>query len=117
MSGAKNGAGFASTPEPPYYAVIFTSSRTSVDDGYGAMADRMVELASQQPGFLGVESTRGTEGPGITVSYWSSLEAIAAWKANAQHRVAQQSGNQKWYTHFETRIARVERAYSGPRQV
>src|SRR5687767_15917283 len=75
---------FARTPEPPYYAVIFTSTRTAVDEGYGAMADRMVELASQQPGFLGVESTRGADGLGITVSYWASLEAIAAWKANAE---------------------------------
>jgi hypothetical protein len=69
-------AGFASTPEPPYYAVIFTSTRTSIDEGYAGMADRMVELASQQPGFLGVESVRGADGLGITVSYWSSPEAI-----------------------------------------
>ena len=108
-------AGFARTPEPPYYAVIFTSTRTAVVDGYGEVADRMVELASKQPGFLGVESTRGPEGLGITVSYWSSLEAIAAWKANAEHRIAQSSGHRKWYAHFETRISRVERAYSGPR--
>ena len=107
---------FASTPAPPYYAVIFTSTRTAVDDGYGDMAGRMVELAAQQPGFLGVESTRGAEGLGITISYWESLEAISAWKANAEHRVAQISGHKKWYKHFETRIARVERAYSGPRK-
>jgi heme-degrading monooxygenase HmoA len=105
---------FASTPEPPYYAVIFTSQRTDVDDGYGAMGDRMVELASQQPGFLGVESVRDANGLGITVSYWSSLDAIAAWKANAEHRVAQTSGRGKWYAHFETRVARVERAAAGP---
>jgi len=60
----------AKTPEPPYYAVIFTSLRTEGDRGYGHMADRMVELASQQPGFLGVETTRGADGFGITVSYW-----------------------------------------------
>jgi heme-degrading monooxygenase HmoA len=106
--------GFAKTPEPPYYAVIFTSTRTAVDESYGSVAERMVELAAQQPGFLGVESTRGAEGLGITVSYWSSLEAIAAWKAHGEHRVAQSGGHKKWYEHFETRIARVERAYSGP---
>jgi heme-degrading monooxygenase HmoA len=106
---------FARTPAPPYYAVIFTSTRTAVDEGYGAMADRMVELASRQPGFLGVESTRGAEGLGITISYWASPEAIAAWKSNAEHRAAQISGHEKWYEHFETRVARVERAYGGPR--
>jgi heme-degrading monooxygenase HmoA len=105
---------FARTPEPPYYAVIFTSTRTGVDEGYEAIAGRMVELAARQPGFLGVESTRGADGLGITVSYWSSLEAIAAWKTQGEHRVARANGHKKWYEHFETRIARVERAYSGP---
>jgi heme-degrading monooxygenase HmoA len=106
---------FAKTPAPPYYAVIFTSTRTTVDDGYGAVADRMLALAAQQPGYLGVESVRGSDGLGITVSYWASLEAIAAWKAQDEHRAAQTNGHRKWYEHFETRIARVERAYSGPR--
>ena len=103
-------AGFARTPDPPYFAVIFTA----IDDGYGAMGDRMVELASQQPGFLGVESVRDANGLGITVSYWSSLEAIAAWRAHAEHRVAQASGRRKWYEHFELRVSRVERAAAGP---
>jgi heme-degrading monooxygenase HmoA len=108
-------AGLAKTPEPPYYAVIFTSLRTAVDEGYGAVADRMVELAAGQPGYLGVESVRGADGVGITVSYWASVEAIAAWRAHAEHRAAQHSGRAKWYEHFEVRIAKVERAYSGPR--
>jgi heme-degrading monooxygenase HmoA len=100
---------FARTPEPPYFAVIFTSQRTEGDHGYDAMADRMVELATKQPGFLGVESARDAGGFGITVSYWSSLEAIAAWRAHAEHRVAQETGRKRWYAHFKTRVARVER--------
>jgi heme-degrading monooxygenase HmoA len=108
-------ASLATTPAPPYYAVIFTSRRSAVDAGYGAVADRMVELAARQPGFLGVESVRGADGIGITVSYWSSEQAIAAWRAQAEHRVAQQNGHKQWYGHFEVRVARVERAYSGPR--
>ncbi len=99
----------ATTPPAPYYAVIFTSVRTDVDQGYGDMADRMVALAAQQPGFLGVESAR--EGVGITVSYWNSLEAIRAWKANAEHLVAQQTGRSDWYRQYKTRIAKVERDY------
>jgi heme-degrading monooxygenase HmoA len=99
----------ANTPKPPYYAVIFTSLRTAGDDGYGAMANRMAELAAQQPGFLGVESAR--EGVGITVSYWSDLESIKNWKAHAEHLVAQRLGHEKWYSSFKTRISRVERDY------
>lgn len=99
----------ANTPKPPYYAVIFTSLRTEGDDGYGEMAERMVVLASQQPGFLGVESAR--ESVGITVSYWQSLEAIAAWKANLEHREAQKLGRERWYSTFRVRICKVEREY------
>ena len=100
----------AKTPAPPYYAVIFTSLRTDVDDGYGAMAARMLELAATQPGFLGVESAR--DGVGITVSYWSDLESIRLWKQNAEHLDAQRLGHQKWYSAFKTRIAKVERDYA-----
>ena len=101
--------GLADTPQPPYYAVVFTSQRTAADSpGYAAMAERMVELASAQPGFLGIESARGEDGVGITVSYWTSLEAIRAWRLHVEHRVAQQFGREKWYAAYRLRVCRVE---------
>lgn len=102
---------FAETPEPPYYAVVFTSQRSEVAAGYAQTAERMVQLAAEQPGFLGVESTRDASGFGITVSYWDSLDAIRAWKAQAEHREAQAQGRRCWYTEYQLRICRVERAY------
>jgi heme-degrading monooxygenase HmoA len=99
------------TPEAPYYAVIFSSLRTDGDNGYAAMAERMVELAAAQPGYLGEESARGSDGFGITVSYWSSLEAIAQWRNHAEHRVARELGRADWYSHYALRVAKVERAY------
>ncbi|MBI2688238.1 MAG: antibiotic biosynthesis monooxygenase [Acidobacteria bacterium] len=99
----------ANTPAPPYYAVIFSSTRTGYDEGYAATAARMVELAQQQPGFLGVESAR--EDVGITVSYWTSEEAIRAWHENAEHQLAQREGYRMWYKSFRLRVAKVERAY------
>lgn len=99
----------ANTPEPPYYAVIFSNLRTPGDEGYGVMAERMVALAAEQPGFLGIESVR--DGLGISVSYWESLEAIGNWKKNAEHQVAQQIGRAQWYSSFRVRVARVEREY------
>ena len=102
---------FAKTPEPPYYAVIFTSQRSKGDRGYDQMAERMVQLAAKQPGFLGVESVRGADGFGITVSYWSSEEAIAAWKAHLEHKPAQEAGKRVWYANYHLRVAKVERAY------
>ena len=97
----------AKTPAPPYYAVIFSSVRTEIDDGYAVMAEHMVQLAVSQPGYLGVESARNEVG--ITVSYWESLEAIRQWKANAEHLVAQRLGREQWYSTFKTRICLVER--------
>lgn len=102
---------FAPRPQPPYYAVIFTSQRTPGEAGYGEMARRMGELAAQQPGYLGVESARDGEGLGITVSYWRSLEDIKAWRAVAEHQAAREQGRAHWYRHYELRVAKVERAY------
>jgi heme-degrading monooxygenase HmoA len=79
--------------------------------GYADTAARMVELAQQQDGYLGVESTRDADGFGITVSYWRDEAAIIKWKANAEHLIAQQYGHERWYEHFELRVAKVERAY------
>ena len=107
---------FTTGLRPPYYAVIFTNQRTEHDDeGYAKTAERMVELAQTMPGFLGVESTRDETGLGITVSYWQDEQSIANWKANAEHASARQSGNEKWYEHYELRVAKVERTYNGPR--
>lgn len=106
----------ASLPDPPYYAVIFAAQRSATDeDGYGAMAEAMVERAAAQPGFLGIESARDADGFGITVSYWRSAAAIAAWKADAEHLAAQRLGRTVWYDRFALRIARVERAYGWQR--
>lgn len=100
----------AITPEPPYYAVIFTSLRTREDNGYGATADKMMALAARQPGFLGVDSAR--DGVGITVSYWADLESIKNWKSNLEHQEAQRLGKEKWYSAYQVRIAKVERDYA-----
>ena len=101
----------ARTPEPPYFAVIFTNQRTAGDRGYGAMAERMMTLAAEQPGFLGAESTRDANGFGITVSYWTNEEAIRHWKANAEHQGAQEAGKKTRYANYALRVAKVERAY------
>lgn len=97
------------TPEPPYFAVIFSSCRTDDNDGYAETAARMEKLAAAQPGYLGHESVRDpASGLGITVSYWRDEESISNWKRNAEHLEAQRNGR-KWYSSFTTRVCRVER--------
>lgn len=105
---------------PPYYAVIFSSLRTAEprtagDHDYAATAARMEELALGMPGFLGIESARGADGFGITVSYWRDEESIAAWRTHGEHVMAQERGKREWYVRYDIRIARVDRSYSGPR--
>ena len=97
----------ANTPQPPYYAVIFTTRKSTDLEGYQEMNERMLELAKEQKGFLGIESGRGDLG--VSVTYWESLEDIAHWKDHAEHKLAQAQGYARWYDAFATRVARVER--------
>lgn len=99
----------ANTPKPPYYAVIFTSILNPNDKGYAEEANKMLALATEQVGFLGIESAR--ENIGISVSYWSDLASIKQWKAHADHLQAQKKGHELWYQSFKVRVSKVERDY------
>ena len=103
--------GVGNTPQPPYYAVIFTSQRNAGDDGYSEMTQRMEELVQRQPGFLAIDSVRGPDGVGITVGYWRDEESIRSWKQNVEHLYAQKQGRRRWYRSYQIRVAKVERDY------
>lgn len=105
---------FAPLPEPPYYAVIFANQASNQPEGYAEMAAKMQELAKDQDGYLGIESTRDSDGFAITVSYWRDEAAIKGWRDNLSHTAARQTGMKRWYDHYVLRIAKVERAYAGP---
>jgi len=104
--------GFMTMPEPPYTAVIFSNVRAEGgDEAYDATAARMEELAAKQPGYLGIESVRGADRAGITVSYWRTSDDARAWKRVAEHREAQRRGREEWYASWTVRVATVEREY------
>ena len=110
------GDGLARTPEPPYYAVVFTSRRTPEDDaGYAKMSEEIEALVKRQPGYLGMESVRGEDRVGITVAYFTDPESIRAWKQQEDHRIAQRLGREKWYQGYSIRVCKVERAYGWER--
>ena len=98
----------AQTPEPPYFAVIFTSIRREGGTGYAEALRHLLEIARQQPGFLGYEAARS--GLGISVSYWTSLDAIQSWRQHPEHRNVQ-TMTSEWYAKSCIRVCRVERSY------
>jgi heme-degrading monooxygenase HmoA len=101
----------AALPEPPYYAVVFTSLRAAADEGYADTARRMFALVQKQPGYLGADSVRGADGLGITVAYFRDEESIAAWRRNVDHTAARERGRERWYDSYAIHVAKVERAY------
>jgi heme-degrading monooxygenase HmoA len=106
---------FAPLPDPPYWAVIFSNQLSDEDaGGYGRMADKMAELATTMPGYIGRESARDAEGFAVTVSYWADEDAMRNWKTNAEHAAAQEIGKKRWYAEYKLRVAKIERQYEGP---
>lgn len=99
----------ADTPEPPYYAVLFTTVYSEISDGYKELGEQMIDLAASQPGFLGMETAR--KDIGILLSYWADLSSIAAWREVSAHRTAQRLGQKRWFNSYKIRICRVERDY------
>lgn len=100
----------ANTPQPPYYAAIFSSTHTGSHEGYAEDTETILELARQHPGFLGIEAA-GDDNLSIAVSYWDSDEAIRAFKELAEHLVIQKRGRETYYKSYKMRVARVERDY------
>jgi heme-degrading monooxygenase HmoA len=96
------------------WAVIFTSKLRATAEGYGDAANRMVELAQNEPGFLGIESARSADGVGITVSYWDSLDAITKWREHGEHKLVQARGREEFYERYSVHVSRVVRTVSFP---
>ena len=98
--------------KPPYYAVIFANQLSIEDSGYSQMSTLMVNLAEQQTGYLGIDSTRNKDGYGITVSYWQDQASLLRWKKQLDHQGAQRLGRERWYKDYHLHVAKVEREYS-----
>jgi heme-degrading monooxygenase HmoA len=93
-------------------AVIFTSRLTGNDPaGYAEAASRMETLAAAQPGYRGIESARGGDGFGITVSYWASEADAIAWRDQPDHAATREAGRAHWYADYQVVVAQVVRDY------
>lgn len=93
-------------------AVIFVAQRTGDDDdAYNAAAAQMDALAAMQPGYIGIDSVRGSDGLGITVSYWHDDDAAKAWRDDPHHRAIRDAGRDRWYSQYSLHVAEVTRSY------
>jgi heme-degrading monooxygenase HmoA len=93
-------------------AVIFIAQRTSEDDaGYARAAEAMDSLASQQQGYIGMDSVRGADGLGITVSYWASDADARCWRDHGEHALIRDAGRDRWYSEYSLHVAEVTRSY------
>jgi heme-degrading monooxygenase HmoA len=100
------------TQRPGTVAVIFIAQRTQEDDtGYSAAASAMDRMAASQPGYRGMDSTRGPDGLGITVSYWANDAAAKAWRDHPQHAAIREMGRGRWYSRYDLHVAEVTRSY------
>jgi heme-degrading monooxygenase HmoA len=105
-------ANIMTTRPPGTIAVIFVAQRSLDDDaGYRAAATEMDSLAATQPGYVGIDSVRGSDGLGITVSYWADDEAAKGWRDHPRHAAIRDQGRGKWYTHYDLHVATVSRSY------
>ena len=94
-------------------AVIFCARRTAHDAaGYDAAATAMDALAAVQPGYCGIDSARGADGFGITVSYWADDAAALAWRDHPEHAATRAQGRARWYDRYTISVARIERGYA-----
>ncbi len=98
-------------------AVIFISERTGDDEeGYALAAAAMATRAAEQPGYRGIESVRGADGIGITVSYWADEASACAWRDDPEHRAIRERGRARWYARYEVIVADVTRGYCWTRE-
>ena len=93
------------------YAVIFTSIKSGKPEGYSEMAEKMLNLAEKQKGFIGFESYANEKGKNVSISYWESIADIKNWKENPEHQIAQKLGKEKWYKYFKLQVCKIEQEY------
>jgi len=96
-------------PKNHFYAVIFSSTKSENLAGYEEMDKITMDLASQQPGYLGYESVNNND-KSIFISYWENKESIENWRQNAIHKMAKQQA-QQWYKRYLSQICLVESSY------
>ena len=105
------------------YLVVFRNRKRAdlSAEAYGADADRMEELAREQPGFLSFKSYVADDGEVIALSEWADEDAARSWRRNAEHAEVQARGRDAYYEEYTllagtpSRVHRFSREAKGDR--
>jgi heme-degrading monooxygenase HmoA len=92
--------------------VVLFRSRLTSDAGvdYQEMAGEMLATAKDMPGFIDFKSFTAEDGERISIVRWQDKETLAGWRNHPRHRLAQETGRDKWYQNYKIEIAEVIRA-------
>lgn len=88
--------------------------RPEAQDAYAELAPEIAALAQQQPGFLAMKTFTAADGERVTIAEFESDDAVAAWRAHAEHRVAQKRGRDEFYSEYRLQVCEVVRERTFP---
>src|SRR5277367_975413 len=78
---------------------------------YTTTAGRLLKILDAMLGFISFREYKGHDGEFIGITEWASVEALAAWRENPEHRKAQERGQQAFYAEYEISVCTALRTY------
>ncbi|MFT4573434.1 MAG: ribosomal-protein-alanine N-acetyltransferase [Marinomonas primoryensis] len=96
---------FSSPNTLPYYAVLLSSKLLLNDLTYRLMAEKILELAKDQPGYLCAEYGAGEMD--FLMTYWETRGAAEAWLNHDVQRRTLSIGERFWYEEYSLKLFKV----------
>ena len=96
------------------YAVIFeVEPEPDRLQDYLGIAARLRPELEKIDGFISIERFKSLSQDGkiLSLSFWRDEEAIARWRQQEQHHVAQRTGRDRIFRDYRIRVAGVVRDY------
>jgi len=90
----------------PIVTIFRSRLRPGVDREYASSADRLLELARSQPGFVSFEHYAAADGERVSIITFASVAEHEAWRDHPQHVEAQRLGRERFYAEFRIQVCR-----------
>jgi heme-degrading monooxygenase HmoA len=89
--------------------LFFARHTDQAGEDYNAMDRELSELVKDAPGFQGVKSFKAEDGEHLAVVWWRDEETLRQWRDQTRHRVAQETGRERWYQYYRMEVAHIRR--------